>query len=74
VAIYSTTCERDLEAIRPAAELDETRRGAAVFRLASRGLRLFPVQARSKDALIAEWPRKATCDSRNNSARMREDS
>ena len=35
---------------------------AAIRGLTERGFRLFPVAARGKRPLIAEWPERATCD------------
>jgi len=50
----------------PSPPADETKRltgtDIAVFRMARRGLRLFPVQAHGKHPLVGEWPRKATYD------------
>jgi hypothetical protein len=46
----------------------------AVLCLVHRGTRVFPIQARGKHLLIAEWPRKATCDTGNSSAWMRKES
>jgi Bifunctional DNA primase/polymerase, N-terminal/Protein of unknown function (DUF3987)/Primase C terminal 1 (PriCT-1) len=62
MATYGTTFGRSPEPIIPAAEPNQTQREAAVLRLASRGLRLFPVQARSKHPLIAAWPQQATSE------------
>jgi hypothetical protein len=74
MATYATTCGRSLEPICPAAEPNQPQREAAVLRLASRGLRLFPVQAPSKDPLIAEWPRKAPCYAGNSNVLRRQES
>jgi hypothetical protein len=60
VASYHTTWQNS-GTIRAVAESDQPQT-EAVLRLASRGLRLFPVQARSKHPLIAAWPQQATSE------------
>jgi hypothetical protein len=51
---FTTTCGQSPAITRAAAEPNQPQKEAAVLRLASRGLRLFPVDARGKRPLVAD--------------------
>jgi len=62
VAASLTTCGQNPAAPSAAAQSDLHKREVAVLCLAANGLRLFPVQARSKHPLIPKWPQQATSE------------